>query len=135
MQWTPAPGGGFSEPDVEAWLPYGDAAAHNVSEQRHDPTSDLSLTRDLIGLRDAIPELRNGDYRSLPTDNAGVWAWQRGERVVVVCNLSDTDAVIDGVHGTIRIATDRGRDDEVLDGTLHLAPWQAVIVFASANAV
>ena len=47
--------------------PYGDFASCNVADQRHDPDSMLSLTRDLIGLRDAMPELRHGSYRTLPS--------------------------------------------------------------------
>jgi alpha-glucosidase len=133
MQWSAAPGAGFSEPGVEPWLPYGDFAACNVESQRHDPGSVLSLVRDLVGLRDAIPELRDGDYATLPTTAEGVWAWRRGERVVVACNLADTDATVDGIRGTIRISTDRARDDEAIDGTLRLAPWQAAIVFTPAS--
>jgi alpha-glucosidase len=134
MQWTPEPGGGFSPPgtNVEPWLPYGDAAACNVADQRHDPGSMLSLARDLIGLRDAIPELRDGDYTSIDVDAPGVWAWRRGERVVVACNLSDDDATIDGVDGTIRICTDRARDGETVAGALRLEPWHAAIVWTSA---
>ena len=66
MHWSPAPGAGFSAPGVEPWLPYGDFAACNVTDQRPDPESTLSLTRDLIGLRDALPELRDGTYRRCP---------------------------------------------------------------------
>ena len=60
---SPAPGS--RDPGVEPWLPYGDFAAYNVADQRHDPDSALSLTRDLIGLRDAMPELRRGSYATL----------------------------------------------------------------------
>ena len=130
MQWSPEPGAGFSEPGVEPWLPYGDYAAYNVADQRHDPDSTLSLTRDLIGLRDAMPELRDGSYRTLPGPNDDVWAWLRGERTVVACNLSD-DAVevADVGPGAIRISTIRARDDERVDGALRLAPWEAAIVW------
>jgi alpha-glucosidase len=130
MQWSPAAGAGFSEPGVEPWLPYGDFAAYNVTDQRHDPDSALSLTRDLIGLRDALPDLRDGSYRTLPGPNDDVWAWLRGGRTVVACNLSD-DAVevADVGPGTIRISTIRTRDDERVDGALGLAPWEAAIVW------
>jgi len=123
-------GAGFSEPGVEPWLPYGDYKAYNVADQRHDPDSVLSLTRDLIGLRDAIPELRTGDYRTVPARSDDVWAWRRGERAVVACNLSD-DAVdvADVGPGTIRISTIRVRADERVDGGLHLSPWEAAIVW------
>jgi glycosidase len=130
MQWTPGAGAGFSEPGVEPWLPYGDYAAYNVADQRHDPESTLSLTRDLIGVRDAMPELREGTYRTLPAPNADVWVWLRGERTVVACNLSDAAVDIDAVGpGAIRLSTRRARADERIDTALHLAPWEAAIVW------
>jgi hypothetical protein len=52
---------------------------------------------------------------------------------VVACNLSDDPATVEGVHGTIRIASDRTRDDEPVDGTLHLGPWHAAIVFVPST--
>ena len=61
----------------------------NVADQRHDPDSMLSLTRDLIGLRDALPELRRGAYATLPSSDDRLWAWLRGERTVVAMNCSD----------------------------------------------
>jgi hypothetical protein len=76
-----------------------------------------------------LPELRNGNYRTLATPRDDVWAWQRGERVVVACNMSDADAVVDGVHGVVRIGTNRARDGQAIDGALALAPWEAVTVF------
>jgi hypothetical protein len=35
---------------------------------------------------------------------------------------------VHGVEGTIRIATDRGRQGEVVEGILRLAGWEAVVV-------
>jgi alpha-glucosidase len=135
MQWDATATGGFSTPGVEPWLPYGDAGAFNVEDQRRDPSSMLSLARDLVGLRDAIPELRDGDYATIATDDPNVWAWRRGGRVVVACNLSDADATVDGVHGVIRACTDRGREDEVVEGRLTLPAWTATIVFAADGAL
>ena len=76
MPWTGEPGAGYTDAGVEPWLPFGDVAACNVADQRHDPDSVLSLTRDLIGLRDAMPELRRGSYATLPSsdDRVGVAA-------------------------------------------------------------
>jgi len=130
MHWSAAPGADFSAPGVEPWLPYGDYAACNVSDQRTDPDSTLSLTRDLIGLRDALPELREGTYTTLPGPNDDVWVWLRGARTVVACNLSDNEVEVAGVGpGAIRVCTQRARDNEHVDGTLRLAPWEAAIVW------
>ena len=84
----------------------------------------------LIGLRDAMPELRNGSYRSVPGPSDDVWVWRRGERTVVACNLSEDAVDLPDVGpGAIRISTIRARADERVDGTLHLAPWEAAIVW------
>ena len=130
MQWTSEPGAGYSEPGVEPWLPYGDYDAINVAAQRQDPDSTLSLTRDLIGLRDAMPELRRGAYATSPSSNDQIWAWQRGERTIVALNLSDGAVTVPDVGaGMIRIATNRTRDEERVEGSLQLAPWEGAIVW------
>jgi alpha-glucosidase len=132
MQWTADGGAGFSRAGVEPWLPYGDYASTNVGAQRHDPDSVLSLTRDLIGLRDAIPDLRRGSYRTLPASDDRVWAWQRGDRTVVALNLSDEPASVPDIGpGEIRISTRRARDGEDVGGELSLDVWEAVIVWRS----
>ncbi len=127
MPWRDGPGGGFTEPEVTPWLPLGDTSAHNVEDQRDDPDSMLTLTRALISLRRTTPELRSGPYRSLAT-TPGAWAWERGERIVVMANMTDGEGSVDGVSGRIRLATDRHRDGETVDGTLRLQGWEAVVV-------
>ncbi len=130
MQWSSAPGRGFSsDPSVEPWLPYGDFAGCNVADQRRDPDSTLSLCRDLVGLRDAVPELRNGDYATVAATPAGLWAWRRGERVIVALNLADEPARLDEVTGLLRVCTRRGRDGERVDGVLELGPWEGAVVW------
>jgi len=133
MHWTAAPGAGFSTPDVEPWLPYGDYAAINVEAQRHDPDSMLSLTRDLIGLRDALPELRRGAYERLDSGSDEVWVWKRGDRTIVVCNLSDDPWAVPKVGpGIVRIGTNRARAEERVDDSFALDRWEAAIVWRDA---
>jgi alpha-glucosidase len=133
MHWSAAPGGGFSsDSTAEPWLPYGDFEACNVADQRRDPDSMLSLCRDLIGLRDAIPDLRNGAYTTIDSAPKGLWAWRRGERVVVALNLSEKPEQVADVTGLLRIGTHRDRDGERVDGILHLRAWEGVIVWLDA---
>src|SRR5689334_11047007 len=134
MPWTGEPGAGFSGPGVEPWLPYGDVAACNVAAQRHEPSSTLSLTRDLISLRDAIPDIRRGASAPVERVPGGVWAWRRGERVLVAVNLGDAEATLADVAGTIRIGTDRARDNERVEGTLVLPRNDGVVVWLDAHA-
>ena len=78
MPWRDAPGGGFTDPGCEPWLPLGDLAALQRRDQRDDPDSMLTLARDLIALRRRTPDLQTGGYESLETPG-GVWAWRRGD--------------------------------------------------------
>ena len=127
MPWEDEPGGGFSRPGTRPWLPMGDTRECNVRDQRRDPLSVLSLTRDLIALRRRTPALQSGAYVSIPAPD-GVWAWRRGEQVVVALNLSDDGAGVGAIDGRICIGSDRGRDGEVLSGTLRLGPWESAVV-------
>jgi alpha-glucosidase len=126
MQWTAAPGAGFTDAGVEPWLPFGDLSC-NVEDQRTDPDSFLSLCRDLIGVRDALPDLRAGAYASLDAPD-DVLAFQRGERTVIALNLGTETATLQSVTGVIRIATRRARDGERVEGALTLEPGEGVVV-------
>ena len=127
MHWRDVPGGGFTEPTVTPWLPLCDTAAANAEHQRTDPGSVLTFTRDLISLRKQREELRAGSYATLAAPD-GVWAWRRGEKVVVALNMSDSSVELPGLAGDILIATDRSRDGESAADPLGLHAWDGVIV-------
>ncbi len=129
MPWDGAAGAGFTAAGVEPWLPFGDVVACNVAAQRHDDASMLTFTRELIALRRASDDLRRGSYRTLPASNDQIWAFERGERTMVVCNFSAAPVRAEGVGpGTVRAATVRSRTGEPVDGTVGLGAWEAVIV-------
>ena len=98
MPWTGGDGG-WREP----WLPLEDAS-RNVADQRADPSSMLSFTRDLIAVRRRLPDLRTGSYRQLAASE-GVWAWQRGDECVVAVNLGSKEERLD-LAGRIELSTD-----------------------------
>ena len=127
MQWADEPGAGFTRAGIEPWLPMGDSALANVADQRSEPTSHLHLCRDLITLRRETPDLRGGTYTSLPSPD-GVWAWRRGEGIVVAVNLSGADATIPTGRATIAIGTDRSRDGDAVKGDLSLGPWEGAVL-------
>ena len=129
MPWTAEPGGGFTKDGVEPWLPFGDLAGWNVAAQREDPNSFLHFTRDLIGLRREISDLRTGAYAVHAGDDS-VWAWKRGDNVVVALNLSETARTVDDVSGSIAICTNRSRDGESVNGSLALAAWEGAIILS-----
>jgi alpha-glucosidase len=127
MQWTSAPGAGFTPEGVRPWLPFGDPAACNVADQRENPASVLHLVRDLILLRREREDLRTGAYRTLEAPD-GAWAYARGGGTAVALNLADAAASVPRLTGTVLIGTDRGRDGERVDGELRLAPWEAIVL-------
>jgi alpha-glucosidase len=126
MQWTSAPGAGFTDA-ADTWLPLGDAGARNVADQRADRGSVLHLVRDLIALRRDRADLHAGGYATLPAPD-GAWAWARGDGTAVALNLSDAPVTVDGLTGDVLVATDRARDGERVDGALALAPWSGAVV-------
>ena len=128
MPWSPGPGGGFTTPGVEPWLPLSAQPGVTVEEQRADPGSMLVLCRDLIALRRSEPDLTGGAYRTRPAPD-GLWAFGRGDRFVVVLNLSDAAGSVDlGNAGRIRVGTRRERDGESVNGALGLGSWEAAVV-------
>ena len=128
MPWSPGPGAGFTTPAAEPWLPMSTQPEVSVEEQRADPGSMLVLTRDLIALRRAEPDLSGGDYASLPSPD-GVWVYRRGARFVVVLNLSDDHAEVDaGGAGRIRLSTNRARDGEAVGPAVRLGPWEGAVI-------
>ncbi len=126
MPWNDGPGGGFTDPGMQPWLPFGDLAAYNVDAQRDDGRSMLALTRDLLALRRATPELRRGAYRSLPVGPES-WAWSRDDRVVVMAGMSDGDAALEGFSGRVLVGTDRRRDGERVGGALRVRGWEGLV--------
>lgn len=131
MQWTRE--GGFSDGDVEPWLPMGEARSRNVADQRDDPTSFLTFCRDLIGVRRDREDLRSGSYQGLgsPED---VWAWRRGSGTRVIVNHGDVAVTLPTPSGAVLIDTGRQRAGERVEGSLRLEPWEAVILHEEADA-
>jgi alpha-glucosidase len=122
MPWTPE--GGWKNP----WLPLEDTS-RNVDAQRSDPASTLHFTRDLIALRGRRSDLQTGEYRELPAA-PGVWAWRRGEGTTVAVNPGPCPVDVEDVAGTVLLATDRGREGELVSGRLGLDAAEAVVVGA-----
>ena len=125
MQWTRE--GGFSDGDVEPWLPMGDARSRNVADQRDDPTSFLTFCRDLIGVRRDREDLRSGSYEGLGSPE-GVWAWRRGSGTIVIVNPEDVAVTLPTPSGTVLIDTGRRRGGERVESPLRLEPWEALIL-------
>lgn len=131
MQWTGE--GGFSDGDVESWLPMGDARSRNVADQRDDRASFLTFCRDLIGVRRDREDLRSGSYEGLGSPE-GAWAWRRGSGTMVIVNHGDVPVTLPPPSGTVLIDTERRRAGERVEGALRLEPWEALILDERADA-
>jgi alpha-glucosidase len=77
MQWDASPTGGFTSGDP--WLPAVDPQQHNVEDQREDPSSFVSMVRDLVALRRVL-----GEGLELLDAADGVIAYRRGDHTVAI---------------------------------------------------
>jgi glycosidase len=127
MQWTRAPGAGFTRGTPWQRL-QDDSMTTTVEAQEGDPRSILELHRQLIPVRDASAALAVGRLIPLVTSNDAVTAYIRrdGDRaVLVVANLGMTPA--SGVSlNSERDALPRG--SWVLRSMLGGADGQAITV-------
>lgn len=132
MPWADTAGAGFTDPEVEPWLPYGDVHKRSVGTQQQLEGSTWNFTADVIALRRTFKDLQTGSYNSLHVEK-DVWAWERGAKVKVVLNMSGSNKELTGLVGKIAISSDRQRDGEVVTQHLRLAPWEGVVL-VSVNA-
>ncbi len=90
MQWSDAPGAGFTT--GTPWIALNsNYQAWNVAGQTGDPASLLSAYRRLIAARNGSAALRRGRYYGVPATDGGVVAFLReheGERVLVAINVA-----------------------------------------------
>ncbi len=138
MQWSGAAHGGFTAgtPWIEA---NPNHEAINVAADRADPDGVFEHYRRLIALRRDHAIVSHGRFRAEAEDHPQVMAYVReldGRRLSVVANLSGRDvsfAVPPGltVSGACLSATVAPR--ERIEGTLDLAPYEAVAVLGPAD--
>ena len=134
MPWANVAGGGFTRAGVRPWLPMTDPAVCNVADQQSDPDSILSFTKRVIAHRRSSEDLALGPYRSLPAPE-GVWAYARGTDAVVVVNLSDSAHTVEGVAGTVAVATRAGLEGAVVQESVEVAPWSGLIMIGRSDPV
>ena len=126
MPWTADPHGGFTSPDVEPWLPLGDAS-RNVAAQRGDPHSVLSLTRALIALRRDRDDLTSGSYTAVDAPE-GIWAWRRGAATVVALNHTESPLELALGGGEVLLSTRREHAGQGILDRVRLEGWEAIVV-------
>jgi alpha-glucosidase len=133
MQWDNRSNAGFSA--GTPWLPIAtDYQTINVATAGEDPTSILTLYRQLIALRRATSALSIGSYVGLPA-HGDVLAYVRGhlgQRCLVVLNLGPQPQVFESsqvdIRGHVVLSTHLDRTDETVRKTIALRRDEGVIV-------
>ncbi|MGC4065126.1 MAG: alpha-amylase family glycosyl hydrolase [Polyangiaceae bacterium] len=132
MQWSAAPGAGFTR--AQPWLPLSvDYSIRNVERQKSDPESLLNLYHRLLELRRREPALSVGTYAPIVT-SGDLLAYLRedsGRRLLVVLNLGhgSTQLRLEGIGaGTVIIATEREREGEMVRDRVVLTGDDGVVV-------
>jgi alpha-glucosidase len=136
MQWDPGPCAGFST--VEPWLPVsGDAAVVNVQAEEGDPTSILTLYKELLALRREHIALSAGDYYPLAM-TGDLLAYMRrasGEAFLIALNFGGEPYAVSmrqlGLKGRVVLSTHLDRKDELLEGDVNLRADEGLILALS----
>jgi alpha-glucosidase len=136
MQWTAAPGAGFTR--ATPWLPLSaDRQEANVEVESEDNTSILSLYRDLILLRQLEPALTVGAYREIQVEgDLFVYERRQGQqRFVIALNFGSSAVPLHlRVSGAIAASTNPERPigehniEESGRLTTTLGPFEGVLV-------
>jgi len=133
MQWDANPNAGFTNA-AEPWLPLApDYAEHNVTTERDDDRSTLTLYRRLIELRQSEPALTVGSYRPVPAEGDLLTYIREveGSRFLAALNFGGEKQTIalDRSHrGRIALSTLLDRDAEKVEGELELRPDEGLLV-------
>jgi alpha-glucosidase len=133
MQWSRERNAGFT--GGVPWLPVAaDYPQTNVEVQMADPTSLLSLYRQILALRRREPALAVGEYAPIETP-PGVLAYRRthaGREIIVALNLSDLAQVFHrpgaSPLGELLLSTEVGRAGTSLSDRVELAVGEGVVV-------
>ena len=131
MQWSDAPGAGFTT--TEPWLPLAeDFAAVNVRCQLGDPSSLLSFYRRVIWYRKRSDALLRGTYRPLdgPADTFVYLREHRDHRLLVALNFGEEARRI-GLpspgSGRIELSTDP-QSAGAVTGSVDLGPVEGLVI-------
>jgi len=124
MPWDRSePNAGFCPPDVQPWLPLNsDRATVNVTNESEDAGSMLSLTRRLLSLRRATPELSVGSYRPLDDAPEGCFFFVRHEQLLVALNFSTREVHVRLPVGEVLVSTSLEHHDG------RLGPAEGLVV-------
>ena len=144
MQWTPAPGAGFSPSDPTSRLPKPWLPIHprypeiNVETLKEDPTSILNLYRDLLKLRTSTQALRSGSYQSLPSVPGSYFfrREQEGQRLLIALNFTSNPIEVrlqEDSQGQILLSTHLDREGAIELSRISLRGDEGLIIALSGR--
>ena len=120
MRWDDSPGAGFTEDEVQPWLPLPPSDAPNVAAQRADSQSTLWFSKQLIAVRHAEIGAEVAGLELLPGP-AGLLAYQVGG-LVVAANLGSEPADVPAQAGQLLLDTTGAAQRPAT-----LQPWQGLV--------
>ncbi len=130
MQWSAAPGAGFS--DSRPWIDLaGNHDRINAEAALADPDSVFHHYRVLIALRKQLPVIREGHYVPVSPDSPQVWAYLRAlgdARLLVIANLTSDVVrfeVPEGLDMQGQLVSSNYPRAGVAQGVLALQPFEA----------
>lgn len=133
MQWTSAPGAGFTS--GKPWIEVNPNAAQiNVAADRADPDGIIATYRKLIALRREMPVVVQGSVTFAAQSHPQVLAYRRDlatERLVVIANVSAAPVAFEVPddlvgQGSPLVWTLAPR--ERVERQLHLSPYEAFAI-------
>ncbi|KAJ5632797.1 glycoside hydrolase [Penicillium lividum] len=140
VQWSSAPNGGFTGPDVQPWMSVNpNSTTINAEAQVNDPNSPYRFWGKVLGLRKKFLDVFvYGDWVLIDQPNQEVFAYTRqyGEdKALVVCNWTeqtiDWDATSNGIDGVKAVLLDNYDTAEATQhftgGKWSLRPFEAVV--------
>lgn len=131
MQWTAGPNGGFTT--GTPWLPVNpNAMAINAADQAARPESVLNHARALIAWRRGSADLREGAYQDIDPGHEQVFAYRRGETLLVLLNFGRA-TVRYGLPDGLTVDGVAFGEAEIDGGWATLAGWTSAILTVRAG--
>lgn len=135
MQWNGRANAGFTDPEVQPWLPIADDyETYNVETEQHDSHSILMLVQKLLEYRRRSAALTIGSYRSLDQEKSNCFVYMRqhnDERYIIALNISIQDQVVQlpGLgQGSLVLSTHMDRDGLIDLSEFHLRKNEGCLI-------
>jgi alpha-glucosidase len=146
MQWSSAPGAGFSSSDAHAWLPVNLDCFEgvNVAAQQDDENSLLDFYRRMLHLRRETPALTAGDYHALRPESEAYFAFLRhdtgtGQTCLIALNFPNeretavlhAGGLLDGLgdkQARLLFSTHPRSDEQLSIDCIDLEPFEVLII-------